>query len=124
MSAQPGLVPMMPDTAVAFVLLGLTLWLRPWNSPLSRGLAWASVTIVTVIALLTLAEYAGGWNFGIDELIFREPDPAGELRPGRMAVATATGLLLAAAALVLSDFAARHPPAGALARLLSWVVVG
>ncbi|MGA2747883.1 MAG: PAS domain S-box protein [Verrucomicrobiota bacterium] len=111
-SLDPNLVAIKANTAVAFMLIGLSLWLsqakRAGFRP-NRLAAWAAAAVVTTLGLLTLVEYACGWNLRIDQLLFTEP--AGTVRtpyPGRMAPATALTFLLAGASLLLLDVRMRH----------------
>jgi PAS domain S-box-containing protein len=128
-SLLPGLVTMKVNTALGFVLSGVALWLQTsdkWRvtndeksvrhpSPDTRHLsldtrflAQAGAGAVALLGLLTLVEYAGGWDFGIDNLIFAEPPGAIHTsQPGRMAPTTAFSFLLSGLALVLLD--ARGP---------------
>ncbi|MBI3725766.1 hypothetical protein HY251_17705 [bacterium] len=103
-SVLPGPVSMKPNTALAFIFASLALRLLLAAPDRRRGkLALAFAASECGIALLSLSEYAFGWNLGIDELIFR--DPVGRLGisgPGRMAPATALGHLLLGSALVLA----------------------
>ncbi|WP_392535487.1 PAS domain S-box protein [Nostoc sp. C117] len=111
------------NTALCFVLSGVSLWLflrtegqggrgaggqrgrgerTIQNYPHSRTLLVSRVCAiaVTTIAGLTLCEYLFGWNFGIDELMFR--DSAASLatsHPGRMGVNTALNFILMSVAL-------------------------
>jgi len=94
-SLLPGAVSMKANTALAFAALGLALrQLDDGRLAAARALAGA----VAALAGLTLLEYFAGANFGIDELFFTD---TGTEFPGRMAPATATALLVMAAALLL-----------------------
>jgi PAS domain S-box-containing protein len=101
-SVVPGLATMTFNTAVCFGLAGVALLIRNrWNDGRSRLLARAAAAGIGVIALLTLAEYLGGADFGIDEAVVVDPESA-EL-PGRMSIATAIAFLLTALSLELMD---------------------
>ena len=116
-SIDPSLVSTKADTATAFVLTGIALWLsqagrRGFRA--GRYVVWSSAAIVAAIGLLTLLEYASGRSFGIDQLFFTEP--AGAVRtihPGRMAPNTAVNFLFIGLALLLLDVRTRrgHRPA-------------
>jgi PAS domain S-box-containing protein len=111
-SIMPYWVTMKANTAICFFLAGLSLWLRRReNSPKSRQLAGLICAgIVTLISLLTLAEYVGQANFGIDQwLIIAAPDHAGKSQPGRMSCATALGFFLISQAVLFLDW---KPPGG------------
>lgn len=93
------------NTALCFVLSGLSLWLflkagnkgkrTIQNYPDSSTfqlLDFPTLVIsrvcaiaVTTIAALTLCEYLFGWNLGIDEILFLDsPTSMTTLYPGRM----------------------------------------
>ncbi len=120
-SVLPGLVPMQPNAAAAFALSGFALWLFGRQSsptaPSPRGAGFASAhrwlmrgcaAFAAVVGLLTLCEYALGWDSGIDQLLFEvPPEPPGTLHPGRMAPATALSFVLLGAAFLLADVGPR-----------------
>ncbi|MEH2240907.1 PAS domain S-box protein [Nostoc sp.] len=104
------------NTALCFVLCGVSLWLFltgekegaggdnsklfPYFSTLliSRVCAIAVTTITT----LTLCQYLFGWNFGIDEMVFRDSlTSIATSHPGRMGVNTAVNFMLVSVALQL-----------------------
>jgi hypothetical protein len=91
----PGLATMKANTAVCFVLIGLSLW---WlgardkrSSPIANWIAKAAAALVSTVGLLSLLEFLGGWNFGIDQLFFVETAEVGigSVRPGLMSPVTA-----------------------------------
>ncbi|MDO8464405.1 MAG: PAS domain S-box protein [Gallionella sp.] len=102
----PGLVTMKANTAAAFVLSGICLYLQTlptasMASLLARRLAAA---LVLLLGLATLSEYQFGWNTGLDQLLFSEPP--GEIltsHPGRMSTITATNFALIGSALLLIE---------------------
>jgi len=109
-SFLPGLVTMKANTALSFLLSGVSLWLlheqgeRPTdNFPLLRHrFAQVCGFTVTMIGLLTLSQYLFHWNLGIAQLIFREMEGAvGTSHLGRMAPATALNFILIGFALLL-----------------------
>jgi signal transduction histidine kinase len=109
-SVAPGWVSMKANTAIGFVLAGVALSaLRFEDGPRSLrliGLGCASGT--ALIGLATLAEYALGWDLGIDQVLFSEPaDAVRTLSPGRMSPTTAICFTLVGLALVLLDVATR-----------------
>jgi PAS domain S-box-containing protein len=113
----PGTVTMKANTALAFALSGAALLFLQTPGKGARRLAPSCALLAGGIALLTLGEYATGWNFAIDELLF--PDPgAMTSHPGRMAPNTATSFVLTSAALWLMSRPAgnaRRP------RILGWL---
>ena len=111
---HPAFISMKANTAAGFVLAGLALWLlqsQRAESRAARYAAWAGAALVAGLGVLTLAEYAGGWNLGIDQLLVREP--AGALRtvvPGRMAPNTAFSFVLIGLGLLLLEVRTRGGP--------------
>jgi signal transduction histidine kinase len=99
----PGQPPMMPNTAVALLLLGIVGALR---SSTSRALAaWSLfvpvVIFVLAIGVLTTAEYTFDLPFSIDQLLIRSD--AGPY-PGRPSLPAALALALLSAALLVWDW--------------------
>ena len=107
-SILPGWVSMKANTAACFILIGVALWLiaRP---PANRAVFFPYLSsfcslLAGLIGLLTLGEYVFGWNLGIDQWLFREPDDmVGTSHPGRMAPETALNFVLLSAALWLAN---------------------
>ncbi|MEH2288802.1 PAS domain S-box protein [Nostoc sp.] len=117
------------NTALCFVLCGVSLWLFSkaeqgskeigeqrstgeriiQNYPHSSTAPLPVLTLlisqvcaiaVTTIAALTLCQYLFGWNLGIDELVFRDSQTSiATLYPGRMGVNTALNFILVSVAL-------------------------
>ncbi|HZG53584.1 MAG TPA: diguanylate cyclase [Pyrinomonadaceae bacterium] len=100
----PTLVAMNPTTAVAFMLLALSLWLSQ-KKDVSPGVLRAAKSCAALVALVgsfKLAQVIFGWPGGIDQLIFADKlkvDPTG--LPNRMAPNTALNLALLGCALLL-----------------------
>jgi PAS domain S-box-containing protein len=126
-SLLPNLATMKPNTAFAFCLAGLSLWLlrAEWSggsrSSLKRGLGQLCALIVLLLGLLTLSEYIFGWDVDIDQLLFRDTSAAiGMAAPGRMAPATAANCLLVGCALLVLDVETRrgHRPGQWLALIV------
>jgi PAS domain S-box-containing protein len=111
-SFHPGLISMKANTAVAFMLTGISLWLsqaKRTRFRLGRYAAGGSASLVAALGLLTLMEYVSGWNLGIDQLLFTEPSGAVRtIDPGRMAPNTALNFLLIGLALLLLDVQTRR----------------
>ncbi|MEH2072535.1 MAG: PAS domain S-box protein [Nostoc sp.] len=111
------------NTALCFVLSGMSLWLFLTGERTSkRGdegkqtgkqrtiknyryshillLSRICAIVVTTIAALTLCEYLFGWNFGIDRLLFLDfRTSLATSHPGRMGVNTALNFILVSVAL-------------------------
>ncbi|MBP9146174.1 MAG: PAS domain-containing protein [Thermoanaerobaculia bacterium] len=130
-SILPGWVSVKPNTALAFILtgMGLLFSFRPHSSLNLRPAAFVSrlvrlcALLAGLIGLLTLSEYAFGWNAGIDLWLF--PEPAGTVgtsHPGRMAPDTALCFVLIASALELAGVARKTKRALVAAALLGSLV--
>lgn len=97
---------MIPITAVCFLAAALSLSLadRASRSDLTRWAQTVLALVVAATAMAEIAEYAYGWNLGIDLLIFRDQVLAAPWGPpGRMAVNSAAALLLMAFGLLSID---------------------
>jgi len=108
-SIGPGWVPMKPNSAVAFVLTGIALLFSglPLGTlptlPLTRAAQRAAFLarlcgwLAGLIGLLTLSEYIGHWDLGIDPWLFHEPaGPLSAGNPSRMAPDSALCFVLLA----------------------------
>lgn len=115
-SVWPGLVTMKANTALCFILSGISLWLldrrrvgKRWNK---LGFIQPEILaiLVIIISLLTLLEYGFNLNFGIDQLLFKESATAiATSTPGRMGPNTAlTFLLLGHSLLLLSIYRPKY----------------
>ncbi len=111
-SLIPGMITMKVNTAAAFVLAGISLWLlRGKLSRLRAGhwVAWGCAFVVAAVGVLSLAEYAFGSSLGIDQLLLPEPSgTAKTIYPGRMAPNTAFNFLLMGLSLLLLEARARR----------------
>lgn len=100
-----GWVTMKANAAVCLILAGIAVaLLRDVNCPpVKRRIAHGCAAVIFGVGALTLAEHLGGWDFGIDQFLFRESlESAGRSFPGRMNPAsTAVFMLLATAILTL-----------------------
>ncbi len=118
----PGLVSMKANTAVCFVLSGISLSLLVNEHHralrIRRIVARGIAAVIILIAAITILEYLSGWDLGIDQMLFREPHGTyGTVSPGRMALTTALSFLLTGTSLLLLDagqFGIRLAQIGAL----------
>jgi hypothetical protein len=108
---------MMPNTAVALLLVGVAASLRYRETPgrVQRLLSLAASLVAFTIGVGTLAEYALEIDLGIDRLLAAVP--AGPY-PGRPSPVTATALSFLGAALLLVDVRPR-----ARARPSEWLTL-
>ena len=104
----PGFAPMKPNTALGFLLGGVSLWslLPPCGTGKQdrwRGLAGLVCAVfVMLIGALTLAEHGLRLDFHIDQLMFLDTVTAPHTTPpGRMSVATAMGMFTLGWSLIL-----------------------
>ena len=98
----PGLATMKANTALCLAAAGMALAFRE-----RRAVRLGCAGLVCAVTGLTLAEYITGADFGIDQLLFHDRVDAHTVLPGRMVQATALGLLLGGASLLLLDARAR-----------------
>lgn len=92
-SLVSGLATMKVNTAAGFLLIGVALIRRDHRD----SLIYSAGTLA--IAFLTFLEYLFGTNFGIDQLLFRDPYPG--IDPGRMSQITTVGLIMLASGTAL-----------------------
>lgn len=97
-SVVPGSGPMKANAALALAAAGMALWLLTGAGALPRLVGRSLAIGVAVLGGVTLLQYLGGVDFGIDELLFRDPAP---VQPGRMSPFTAWSLLLLGSAMAL-----------------------
>ncbi len=95
--------PMLPLTALCFVLAGgsLAMAVRPNRSATSEAIQQSLAALVATISVLTLYEYLRGGTSGFDLLLFGDRIQAVAVEPpGRMAINTAGCFLLFSLALL------------------------
>jgi PAS domain S-box-containing protein len=107
----PGLVAMNPVTALCFIALGVSLWLRRTPAPATRArlIGQVAAWVVLAIAVARLATYVAGLDLALDRVLFSaslEQDSAGI--PNRMAPNTATLFAVLAVALLLMDYTTKR----------------
>ena len=110
-SVIPGQVVIKPNAAACLVLIGLSLWLarKKDDQPYSRSrtlLGQIMASITALVGLSGVAEHLTGWNFGIDQLLFRDENPweaFGSIHPGLIAPITALDFVLLGLAVLLLD---------------------
>ncbi len=103
-SVLPSWVTMKANTALAFIVSGVSLWLlgKKGAAQRRRRIGQVLALSVAIVGLLTLSQYLFNWNLGIDQLVFRElPGAVGTSHLGRMAPTTALSFILLGFALLL-----------------------
>lgn len=101
---SPGSVSMKFNTAVSFVLIGLSMmFLKNYKSDkISGKILNVMVYITLVVGILTVLQYVLGINLYIDELLIKDiPDAAHTSSPGRMSIYTAGGFIICSVAIIL-----------------------
>ncbi len=126
-SLLPEWATMKANTALGFLLAGAALLaadLKKTGPGCWRNIHLALAAIVTLLGLLTLGEYALAVNFSIDQLLFTaQGEPISTASSfGRMAEATAAGLLFTGLALLLLD--SRRGRIGSQAAALVGILIG
>ena len=93
----PGLIPMQYNTALCFLALGAAGIALSFGR---RALLLAAASFAAIMGALVVLEYATGVSFGIDTLFFYPWERTLSADPGRMALTTGVGFLLAGGALL------------------------
>ena len=128
---RPGLAQLKAQTAVCFILAGISLRLlrKEASGRLARGVAQACALLVALLGLLTLVDKLFGWELGIDQWVLR-PNVAGSAAhgPSRMALMIALNFFLLGCALLVLDVETRGGYRASqfltmLAGLASWSVI-
>jgi len=97
-SIIPAFVTMKANTAICFILIGLSLWLSQEKRLGKRSANWIAkfcAFIVLLIGFLTFWQYLFKCNLGIDQILFKESSTAVLTNsPGRMALNTSINFIL------------------------------
>ncbi len=107
-SISPDFAAMKANTAFCFVFIGVSLWLsqtKRHGNRTARGIARLCAFIVFLTGFLTFWEYMLGWDFGIDQLLFKKS--ATDILtsyPGRMAFNSSIIFVMIGIALLLCGF--------------------
>jgi len=96
---------MKAGSALGFVLAAVSLWFLRHDadkrSETQRAIGNTTGSLVLVLGLLALSEYAFGWNSGFDHLFHAAPASAPDTSPGRMAPITGFDFVMIGLALLL-----------------------
>jgi PAS domain S-box-containing protein len=117
----PGLAPMQANTALGFLVSGLAL-LAVGRERGNLGLL--SGGAVSLLGLVTLAQYGIGVDLGIDQALIRHYIVTATSSPGRMAPNTALCFVLAGAGLAIAGFRTGRAGRCRIVGLVSSLVVG
>lgn len=125
-SVFPDRASMKPNTAICFILLGIGLWVNGLavTQALVRHSGNACISVVTLIGLITIGEYAFGWELNIDNLFFAK-DEYTYLNPyaGRMGFNTALNFALLGIALLVLNIKAIFAEACVVLAILNACIV-
>jgi signal transduction histidine kinase len=122
-SIIPGQPQMVPNTAITFILANLSLFIlwRETKTQRKFQLEWICALAVTMIGLLTLAEYLTGADLRFDSLLFSAKLNLNATSfPGRPSPHTALSFLIIGVALLLIRI--HKPRAHSLAQILALFV--
>jgi PAS domain S-box-containing protein len=103
LAVYPGLPRMVPHTALGVIAAGLALPLAASHRLFARKAGKMLALLLLAFCTLTLLEYAGGWDFGIDRLLFAGARMIPAAPPGRPGLYTPVALAAVALALLLID---------------------
>ena len=115
-------IPMAPNTALAFIVLGLGLFLvvSGWRG--GRAVAGPGAALVGVVGILRLVEYASGGGLAVDEWFFRVRAGQLGLAPvGKMSLPTSVAFIAASGAVVALAWPTRRKSSGHAAGLCGLV---
>jgi signal transduction histidine kinase len=100
----PGVIVMIPTTAVGVVIAAGALWARTGTSLAAARTARLLAALVLAFGVVAFIERIAGWNAGIDLLLFADKVRRYPyLPPGRMATNSAICFMLAGAALLIIE---------------------
>ncbi len=104
-SLSPEWASMKANTAMCFICAGISLLLQTRHQQSDRTMqiaSWSAIAVIP-IAFVTICQDIFGWNLGIDELLFADPDSPATIEPGRMGIDTAVNFCLLGTALWLMN---------------------
>ncbi|MCR4319395.1 MAG: PAS domain S-box protein [Candidatus Brocadiaceae bacterium] len=102
-SIRPDYIPMAPNTAAAFIILGISVLVLTFRSlcRFSRWFSAFSALCVIVLSILTLIQFFVGGDLYIDQMILNTSGVLGKVPVGCMSPITGGNFLLAGVALLL-----------------------
>jgi PAS domain S-box-containing protein len=119
-AVMPGLIPMAPNTAIAFALLGTALCVLGGGRSWSRAVVRACVLLTLAMIVPRMVEYVLGTDFNVDSWVIEVPHEELSGTPvGRMAFFTALCFLFASIVFFALSLPARHRTVEALAGVAS-----
>ena len=124
-SAIPDFATMKANTALGIALLGAALCLTQYGVVPGR-VGKAAAAAAALLGMVTLLEYMLGWDAGVDQLLFDDPQTIPSAFPGRPSHATAFNLLILALGLLGVNSAVARCLTTAMAiiaSLVSWIAL-
>jgi signal transduction histidine kinase/ActR/RegA family two-component response regulator len=120
---RAGYIPMAPNTALLFILLGTILAAMPGRSARVVTFARAGAIVMAGFVAARLCEYATGIDLGVDQWVFHFPAERLGLAPvGKMAFFTASTFLLLSGALLLLTLSNKYRWAHDVAQAMAVIV--
>ncbi|MBI2472319.1 MAG: PAS domain S-box protein [Planctomycetes bacterium] len=101
---RPDYIPMAPNTAAVFILLGIAVLVLTFSLSFSRFSRWFSTfsaILTIVLSILTILQYFIHVDLAIDQLILKTSGLLGKVPVGCMSPITAGNFLLAGVSLLL-----------------------
>ena len=106
-------IPMAPNTALAFIVLGLGLFIVVSRWRAGHGFAGLGAALVGLVGVLRLSEYAAGGEFAVDRWFFHVHGGQLGLAPiGKMSLPTAVAFVAASSAMLALAWPARPRSVG------------
>ncbi|MBK5271845.1 MAG: hypothetical protein JJE22_12610, partial [Bacteroidia bacterium] len=105
-SILPGSISMKFNTAVCFILSGITLYLLdlPAGNQVRKTVVVTCSWIILFAGLLSFSQYIFGWNLGIDGLLWKDiSNDITTAFPGRMSLITSINFSLLGSAFILLE---------------------
>jgi two-component system NtrC family sensor kinase len=119
-SIRADYIPMAPNTALSFIVLGISLCALITEKKQGLKLSKIGATVIFVLSLIRFAEFSVNINLNVDRWIFQAPsEKLGLIPVGQMALPTTINFLFASAALFLASSLKKHWIMGGAERLLS-----
>ena len=113
-------VPMAPNTALSFIVLGISLYALITERKPALKLSRISAALILVLSLIRFIELSVNINLNVDQWIFRVPeDKLGLIPVGKMALPTALNFLFASVAILLSSSLKKRLFVDVLTRVLA-----
>ncbi len=96
-SVFPTFISMKANTAICFILLGIAILL---HNTKQRYVSYLCAILIAILGCLVSFEYLFGWDFGIDQFLFKDIGSALTTFPGRMAPITGLNFILLGLAII------------------------